>query len=388
MDIPSLGTDEVAVLAASFERMVRELRTTTVSRSFLDSIIASMGDSLIVTGPDGAIETVNQATCAMLGYDAPELVGASMRDVAPDADTALFGGSGSDGSPAEVRALETAYRSASGQIVPVSLSSSPIRRGAGTTQGVVCVAQDITERRNLERMKDEFIATLSHELRTPLTAVVSTLDMLAMGLLGEMSDKACELIEVGRRNGERLVALIDDVLDLSRIESGTLTDDVRRHELTEIVAEAVEANQAYAGQFGVTLTVAGGAHRAIVSVDRGRFIQVLSNLLSNAAKYSHRGGSVRVIVARHDGRARVSVVDEGAGIPADALDRVFDRFFRVDSSTTRERGGVGLGLSISKAIVERLGGDIGLNSQLGHGTTFWVDLPAHGDPDDSPEPRG
>jgi PAS domain S-box-containing protein len=388
MEIPGLADDEIGVLASSFDHMARELGVTTVSRSFLDDIIASMADSLIVIGADGVIESVNGATCAMLGYDEDALVGVPVRVVAPDAHDALIEVATDPSNHAEVRALETTYHTATGGHVPVSLSSSPIRRGGQATRGAVCVAQDITERRDVQRMKDEFIATLSHELRTPLTAIVSSLDILTMGVVGELSDKGRALTEIGQRNGRRLVRLIDDVLDLSRIESGELAIDIQAHDLAAVVVEAVEANQGYADQFGVKLAVGGETLPVTVLVDRGRMMQVMANLLSNAAKFSPKGSTVTVTGVRHGSGARVSVIDEGVGIPPDALDKVFERFYQVDGSSTRDRGGAGLGLSISRAIVEEFGGEMGLDSVLGVGSTFWVQLRVADEPPEGPDADG
>lgn len=231
----------------------------------------------------------------------------------------------------------------------------------------------------IDRMKNEFISTVSHELRTPLTSIRGSLGLITGGVAGEVPIKARELVEIAYKNSERLVNLINDILDIEKIESGRM--DFRNKEiyLTHVLAQALEANSAYASQFGVRFELDNKAPLAMVVADGDRLMQVFTNLLSNAAKFSPTGGTVTISVSRHDtstaGMVRVAVTDRGPGIPHEFYDRIFGKFAQADSSAARLKGGTGLGLSISKVIVERLGGRIGFHSEPNVRTTFYFDLP-------------
>ena len=243
----------------------------------------------------------------------------------------------------------------------------------------------LEEQRRLERLKDEFISIVSHELRTPLTSIHGSLGLVSEGRAGELPPKAAQLVDIAYRNSQRLVRLATDLLDLQKIESGSLAFDLRSHDLAGLLEAAVEANQPYGARFEVALVLGDMPCDACVLVDADRIMQVLTNLLSNAAKFSPPHARVTLGAERRGAEVRVRVTDRGPGIPRDFRDRIFQRFAQADSSTTRQREGTGLGLSISKAIVEHLGGRIGFESQEGAGTTFFIDLPeADANPTDDP----
>lgn len=232
----------------------------------------------------------------------------------------------------------------------------------------------LVEHQRMERLKDEFISVVSHELRTPLTSIHGSLGLLRTGLSGD-PEKARQLLDVAHRNSQRLVRLVGDILDLQKIESGTMPFEERHIELGAFLEQAIEANQAYGSQLGVSFVLAGAAVTLWVRADMDRLMQVAANLLSNAARFSPPQESVRVAAQRRGRLARVTVTDRGPGIPPEFQPRVFQRFAQADSSSTREKGGTGLGLSISKAIVERMGGRIGFTTASGTGTTFYFELP-------------
>ncbi len=240
----------------------------------------------------------------------------------------------------------------------------------GQVVGRVWSFRDVTEKAALDRLKSEFVSIVSHELRTPLTSIRGSLGLVAGGALGELSPEAKALLEIASRNSERLSNLINDLLDSEKIESGAALFKLERMALAPLLEQSVADNRGYAEPLGVQFHLQEGFAGTEALVDRGRFLQVMSNLLSNAAKYSPRGGRVVISVEAHPAGFRVSVTDQGEGIPPEFYGRIFQKFSQADSSDTRQKGGTGLGLSITKSIVERMGGVITFHSQVGKGTTF------------------
>lgn len=235
-------------------------------------------------------------------------------------------------------------------------------------------AQDeLVERRRIEELKNEFICIISHEVRTPLTSIHGALNLLSSGLGGELNEQGRQLLEVAYRNSQRLVRLVTDILDLQKIESGSMTFNMRPIEVKPFLTQAIEATQGFARKFGARLSLAAVPRRAFVRADSDRLMQVMDNLLSNAAKFSPPDGPVTVGVTRNGGCLRVSVKDEGPGIPEDFRARIFDRFAQANAAAART--GAGLGLSITKAIVEQHGGRLGFRTATGSGTTFFFDMP-------------
>ncbi len=225
------------------------------------------------------------------------------------------------------------------------------------------------------RMKNEFISTVSHELRTPLTSINASLGLMADGVVGELSSESRDLVRIARENSDRLVRLINDILDIDKIESGKLEYDVQELEIGALVEQTVETHRALAGEQKVLLVVNDEAVGARVRADADRLVQVVTNLLSNAIKFSPEGAPVEVSISRHDGMIRVSVRDRGPGIPKSFHDLVFEKFTQADGSDRRRLGGTGLGLNICRSIVEGLGGHIDFETEAGAGTTLFFDLP-------------
>ncbi|MES1241337.1 MAG: ATP-binding protein, partial [Acidobacteriota bacterium] len=242
---------------------------------------------------------------------------------------------------------------------------------AGLVYGVV---RDVDERKRVDHMREEFIS-VSHELRTPLTSIRGALGLLAGGVAGELPPQARNLLEIAANNSERLVRLINDILDIEKVESGALGFRLEPLDLASVLREALEVNAVYARYYEVALCAVRSEPGVFVMGDPDRLQQVLANLLSNAAKFSLRGGTVEVEMVRAEGRVRISVTDHGPGIPEPFRSRVFERFAQADHMIGRHDRGTGLGLSISKAIVERHGGRIWFESEPGVRTTFSFDLP-------------
>ncbi len=234
---------------------------------------------------------------------------------------------------------------------------------------------DITEQKRSEHLKNDFISIVSHELRTPLTSIRGSLGLVAAGVGGALPEKAAGLIRIAHSNSERLVRLINDILDIEKIESGRMPFDIRPMALAPLVQQSIDASGGYLADRGVEVALVEETPDVAAQVDPDRLHQVMLNMLSNAIKYSPAKGRVEVLVRRRDGVARISVKDEGPGIPEEFHARIFGTFEQADSSDTREKGGTGLGLSIVKAIVERLNGSVSFETTAGVGSIFHVDLP-------------
>jgi PAS domain S-box-containing protein len=240
---------------------------------------------------------------------------------------------------------------------------------------VLTIVRDITERKKIERMKNEFISTVSHELRTPLTSIRGALGLIVGGIAGEIPPKVHEMVEIASKNSERLIRLINDILDIDKIESGKMIFNFQPVELMPLLKYAIDVNRAYAQQFDISFTLESSIAGVWVYADSDRLIQALTNLLSNAAKFSPAGAPVSISLARHGEMLRIAIQDRGPGIPEAFRARLFQRFAQADASNTRQKGGTGLGLSITKAIVEKLGGQIGVMVGPEAGSTFSIDLP-------------
>lgn len=240
---------------------------------------------------------------------------------------------------------------------------------------VVVIETDITELKKADIAKDEFLAKVSHELRTPLTPIHGALALMRSGKIAHLPEKLDELTEMASRNCTRLMSIVNDLLDFTRISSGRFSLDSGMVQLQPFLEQVVENKRIGSAPPIIKLTVDPRAKDAKLEADPLRIQQVLDNLLSNAMKFTDPGDQIEVNVDRRDQSLRISVVDHGPGIPKDFRDRVFEAFAQADSSSTRRKGGVGLGLSICKSIVEAHGGKIGFSSEEGHGTTFYFDLP-------------
>ena len=241
--------------------------------------------------------------------------------------------------------------------------------------GFYTLGTDITELKRIDRMKSEFVSTVSHELRTPLTSIRGSLGLIAGGVVGELPDAVKTLVDIAKNNCERLIRLINDILDSEKIESGKMRMDLKNVDMRQVVGQALAANEGYAAQHRVTMHLQVSNEPLQVSIDTDRMIQVLINLLSNAVKFSSSGGTVDVRVLRGTQGIRVEVVDHGSGIPEDFRDHIFQKFSQADSSDARKKGGSGLGLNISKALIEEMGGHISFTSAINVGSTFFFEVP-------------
>lgn len=234
---------------------------------------------------------------------------------------------------------------------------------------------DITQRKHLEQMKNEFVSTVSHELRTPLTSIAGSLGLINGEALGPVPNAMREMLSIAQSNSQRLRQLIDDLLDMDKLLAGKMNFIPQQLDIDSFLAECVTSHQGFARQHDVQLSYTGGPV-AQVTADPMRLQQVLSNLLSNALKFSPAGSQVLLSAQALGGQIRILVVDQGPGVPAEFVDRLFEKFSQADASDRRQKGGTGLGLAISKELMERMGGCIGFYPRPGGGSVFWVELPA------------
>jgi PAS domain S-box-containing protein len=255
----------------------------------------------------------------------------------------------------------------------------PIANSEGSTYRIVGILDDITARKEesyrVERLKDEFVATVSHELRTPLTSIAGALSLLVGNAAGTLPDSAVRLITIAHGNSQRLVRLVNSILDIEKIESGKVVFVLKRIDVRSLVEQSIEANRAFAEGYGVRLRLETKAAAGEIRGDPDWLVQVVTNLLSNAIKFSPPGAEVVIGIERRSSTVVVSVRDHGPGIPEDFKPRIFEKFAQADVSDTRQKGGTGLGLSIVKQIVMRLGGEVGFADAPGGGTIFHLELP-------------
>ena len=365
------------------------------------SILDSVGDGIWGMDLEGRLTFINRSGAAMLGYSPQELLGQNMH--------AMVHHSHADGSP---YAVEDCPISASvkrdtpqqvdndvfwrkdGQSLPVQYVACPLVEN-GRVDGVVVAFTDITERRRLDRMKDEFIATVSHELRTPLTSLRAALGLIAGGALEKRPEKVPQMIDIALSNCDRLVRLVNDIVDFERIGSGTLPLHQSEWNAIDLLQRAISAEKGAAARAGLTFRI--DAQPVDVWVDGDRMLQVLGNLIRNAIKFSEKGGEIR-LAARASSEREVTfeVQDQGQGIPEEKLDLIFDRFQQADASDSRLRGGTGLGLALCRGIINQHGGRIWAANNPGSGSTFYFtveqylpksDAETDQEPGDSAEPQ-
>lgn len=369
-------------LRRGLEARVRE-RTAEIERLARRSelILDSVAEGIYGVDRKGRVTFANPAAGTLLGLPADKLIGEHAHS--------LFHSRREDGTPYPFeecqvtrvlrdgvahRGADEVYQRADGTAFPIEFSASPTVDGERVT-GAVISFSDITERREVERMKDEFISVVSHELRTPLTSIKGSLGLIAGGAVGELPPAAARMVSIALDSSERLTRLINDILDIERIQSGSVPMRMTASRIEDVLLQARAELGPLATAAGLTLETTGSG---TVHADPDRVAQVLSNLVGNAVKFSPVGSRVRVQARPSGADVLFQVTDEGRGIPTDKLEAVFERFQQVDSSDSREKGGTGLGLAICRTIIERHGGRIWVESSVGAGTTFSFTLPAAG----------
>lgn len=356
-------------------RYQEELRRAgQYSQAVLNNVI----DSIITIDQNGRILSFNSASERMFGYNADEILGRNISVLMPpemasqhDGFMADYFGGKTASVVGKIRKME-GLRS-NGERFDIELAVTELVGKDKTS--FVGVVRDITDRIRTERMKSEFLGTVSHELRTPLTSISGTLSVIQAGVFGELSEDGKRLVSSAVANGERLTTLINEILDMERLNAGRMTLKPALHPAAQMIEASVMENEAFANKFNVALQIAPSLPNTQIFVDDTRFKQILTNFISNAIKFSTDGQTVMVNATERDCKIRISVVDEGKGIPKHMHGRLFQKFSQVDSSDSRHSGGSGLGLAITKELAELMDGTVGFVSGKSKGSTFWVEFP-------------
>jgi PAS domain S-box-containing protein len=349
---------------ADFAHTTRDLSLKSSAEDKFRLAVEACPNGMVMTDSAGRILLANTETERLFGYRQDELIGQTIEILLPER---LRNGhsqyrAGFSRRP-ETRRLGKGRnllgRRRDGTEFPIEIGLYPIRNSEGPL--VLGVIIDLSDRKRMDRLKDEFVSTVSHELRTPMTSISGSLGLLIGGAAGALPEPATRLILVAQSNSQRLVRLINDILDIEKIESGQTAFKFKRLGARALVEQVIEANRGYADGFHVQIRLDADATAGEVYADPDRLTQIIANLLSNAVKFSPPGGEVAVAVHERDDTVRISVRDHGHGIPNEFRPRVFEKFAQADATDARQKGGTGLGLSIVKQIVARLGGTVGFD---------------------------
>jgi len=345
----------------------------------LESILAEAVEAIIIIKENGDVERANPAACRLFKMSEQQLIGSSSEAIIPILHDLLFTRdqeyTGS-GNRSIWKALETLGICSDHSKVPIEIGVSKVN--LPDRRIYTCIIHDIAARKKVDRLKSEFVSTVSHELRTPLTSITGALGLLVGGAVPEVPIKAMDLLVIAKNNAERLGRLVNDILDIEKLEFGKLQLDITDCDANELMRQAIDQNSGYAVKYGVRLVLDNQAvinKKITVLADADRFLQVMSNLISNAVKFSHMGGLVRVSAKLAGNNIIFYVEDSGAGIPEEFRKKIFQKFAQADSSDTRKRDGTGLGLSISRIIVERMGGNIDYTTEIDKGSVFFFSIP-------------
>jgi PAS domain S-box-containing protein len=364
----------------------RALDALEANRTFLQQLYDSLADAVLVIDDDTKVISLNRAASELLALpeDAHNIALSSRLPGLMERIDLLNHTNGPTAQPLQQWRDEVAQGEKSARPVEVRLSST-----LGNERRWVVVAQDLSERERNDRIRREFVSTVSHELRTPLTSIKGSLNLINGGALGDVPTQASRMLEIAERNASRLSNLVNDLLDLDKLESGSMRFQSRTVALSAVLDDCIAQMQGYAEPFGVTL-IRCGDEDVRITVDPDRLVQVINNLLSNACKHAPRGSQVRLELDRDkEDEAIVSVIDQGAGIPKEFRDRIFQRFAQADGSDSRKQGGTGLGLAVTKELVEAMGGIIGFEPDALNGAHFWIRFPRAEAPrlNDTDKPR-
>jgi PAS domain S-box-containing protein len=334
----------------------------------LARVFENSGEAILLLDQQERILEVNLAFTRLTGYTLAELGQRQLADLLHPCEQSV-------GVSSASWSEELLCKRKDGSSFPVLHTRASLLDEAGELTYIIINLTDITERKRVEQMKSEFVSTVSHELRTPLTSICGGLGLLVGGALGSLPAPAMKILNIAHSNSLRLSVLINDLLDMEKLAAGKMEMKLQQQALMPLLDATLESNQAYAQTHQVRLCLIERADEVQVLVDGVRLQQVLSNLLSNAAKFSPPNSQVEVRVLRQEGMVRVEVQDHGQGVPPEFYGRMFEKFAQADGADTRQHGGTGLGLAISKQIIEQMQGKIGFESVVNQGALFFIQLP-------------
>ena len=335
-------------------------------------LLEAAPDTMVAVNQAGEIVLMNLQAEKEFGFRRDELLGQNIKRIIPErVAERLIGHGPRPYLPLQIGTeTELTGRRKDGGEFPIEITLGPLE-----SVERILVIRDISARRKIERLKDEFVATVSHELRTPLTSIAGSLGLLAGQWASKLPESAARLLTIAHTNSQRLARLLNDILDIEKLESGHVVFNLEKVPVRSLVEHTMEDNRGFAASYGVDVRLDAASANVDVNTDPDRLAQVITNLLSNAIKFSPTDGEVLVAVAKNANIVRISVRDHGSGIPDDFKLHIFEKFAQADATNARQKGGTGLGLSIVKQIVERLGGKVGFEDAPGGGTIFYVDLP-------------
>lgn len=362
LDLAQAIANQSAIVISQIELYSTIETNEKYTKSFLDNI----KDGIISISEDFTIETCNPAVESIWGYSIHEVLGKKL-------NLLLHFEYENIKKKFYLSKKEFFGIKKNGEEFPVEIDISEI--DFENKKVTLLVIRDITERKKIDKMKNEFVSTVSHELRTPLTSIKGSLGLIISGAFGVLPNQTHKLLDIANNNCTRLTNLINDILDLEKIKAGKYEFVYEELEINSIINQAVILNQSYSDLFGIEIEATKSIKEVYIKTDKDRILQVMSNLISNAVKFSNPGDKVMIIAETKNDKIRVSVKDNGIGIPEDSKHKIFKFFSQVDSSDSRSKGGTGLGLSICKLIVESMGGEINFESEEGKGSTFYFSFP-------------
>jgi PAS domain S-box-containing protein len=356
----------------ALEDIVIGRRQTSISPMLAKHLFETSLDIILVTDRRGRFIEISPSSLTILGYRPDEMTGQTgTKFIYPEDLDRTRNEMRQARRGGQTQNFETRYVHKNGSIVTLAWSGVWSER----EQLHFFIGRDATAAKLMERLKDEFVATMSHELRTPLTSIAAALGLLVGDAGGTLPAPTMRLLKIAQANSQRLVRLVNSVLDMDKIESGKVVFVLKRVEVRSLVEQAIDANRGFADGYGVRIKLDEASVAGDMRGDRDWLLQVVTNLLSNAVKFSPPGEEVAVAIENRSGRVRLSVRDHGHGVPEDFKPRIFERFAQADASDARKRGGTGLGLSIVKQIVTRLGGEVSFGDAPGGGAIFQVEFP-------------
>jgi PAS domain S-box-containing protein len=345
-------------------------------RDEIQAILSSMAEGIVVLDPANCVISLNPAAEKLLGDDAHEAVGKEIQRYLPVDGRDL---------------TDTLVKQSTGEIPllrkrlgdrVLSITVQSVESGDTQTGKTVLAIRDITELDRVDQMKSEFVSMVSHELRTPLTSIKGYVDMVFDGEAGTINEEQKSYLEVARSNTDRLIDLVNELLDISRIEAGRIELKLRAISIQDIIHSVAVSLRTQMDDSNIRLRLDIPERPVMVFADAGRMTEILTNLIINANHYSSSGASIEVSIHVKDGKVQVDVTDTGIGIAPEEVEKIFNKFYRVDNSITRQVGGTGLGLAVTKSLVELHGGQIWVKSSPGEGSTFSFTVPLM--PDESP----